>query len=149
VATIYYLNWDDEAEEHSDATELFHDLHGGEPPAQIDADAFEDLYREVARDVHVGGDVETVWAGWNRGSGRESDRFLELRRCERCDTYIDGSEEAVTHAAQNHGYDAMDDPGEPDYLRGERSMSVGDVVEIDGRYYMAAAIGWQEVEVDG
>ena len=50
---------------------------------------------------------------------------------------------------QNHGYDAFDETGEPEYVRGERSMSVGDIVEIDGRHYIAASIGWDEIEIEG
>jgi len=90
-----------------------------------------------------------VWKEWNRGSGATAETFLELRYCERCDGYIEGIDEAVTHAAQNHGYDAMNDADAPAYVRGVRSMSVGDIVEIDGAYYMAAAVGWDEIEIGG
>lgn len=61
---------------------------------------------------------------------------------------------------------AVDDPSAPEQLwqewnRGsgyesqvfeeaeERSMSVGDVVEVDGTYYIAAPIGWEEIDIDG
>ena len=91
--------------------------------------------------------LEQVYAEWNRGSGRESDQFRNLRYCERCETYIGGSDEAVTHAAQNHDYDALHEPGEPDYVRGERSMSVGDIVERDEQYYVCVPMGWQDVEL--
>lgn len=30
-----------------------------------------------------------------------------------------------------------------------RGLSVGDVVEVDGEYYMAASFGWNDVEIDG
>lgn len=94
-------------------------------------------------------DPEQVWKEWNRGSRQESDAFLELRYCDRCDSYIEGSGEAVMHAVQNHGYDAQQGTDQPEYIRGERSMSVGDIVEIDGTYYVAASIGWDEIEVGG
>lgn len=90
-------------------------------------------------------DLEELYAEWNRGSGRESRRFLDLRYCERCHTYIEGGDEAITHAAQNHGYDALHDLGEPDYIRGERSMSVGDIVERDDGYYACGPVGWHPI----
>lgn len=126
---------------------MFHDLHVGEPPAKLSDNAFGELYREVI-DIDAE-EPEQVWREWNRGSGRESEAFLELRYCDRCQSYIEGGGEAVTHAAQNHGYDAFTESGEPEYVRGERSMSVGDVVEIDGRYFMAVSIGWEEIELEG
>lgn len=86
---------------------------------------------------------------WNRGSRQETDAFLGLRYCERCDTYIEGFDEAVTHAAQNHGYDALHETEQPEYIHGEPSMSIGDIVAIDGTYYMAAAVGWDEIEIGG
>jgi hypothetical protein len=30
-----------------------------------------------------------------------------------------------------------------------RSMSVGDIVEIDGEYYMAASFGWNSIDIRG
>jgi len=30
-----------------------------------------------------------------------------------------------------------------------RSMSIGDIVEIDGEYYMAAAFGFDQIDIDG
>lgn len=38
----------------------------------------------------------------------------------------------------------------PEFLEKEiRSMSVGDIVEIDGAYFMAAAVGFNRVEING
>lgn len=72
---------------------------------------------------------------------------MELRYCEQCDSYIEGVDEAEIHAAQNHGYDAFDDPDDPGYIHGIRSMSIGDVVRIDGDFYQAKSIGWEEIDV--
>ncbi|ELY83611.1 hypothetical protein [Natrinema altunense] len=116
-ATIYYLNWDEEAEDHGPASELFH-KYGVEsvldedemPPSEFSEEEFEEFYREVAT---VEGDYEhpeQLWREWNRGSREESQEF----------------------------YDAE-----------VRSMSVGDVVELDGDYYLAKAIGFDEIEVGG
>lgn len=147
MASLYYLNWD--REEWGEASDLFHDAHIGDAPDGFTATEFDDLYRQVAEDVDVDR-PEEAFAQWNRGSGYESDRFLELRYCSRCDGYIDGEGEAVTHAAQNHGYDSFAHGGEmPEYIRGERSLSVGDVVELDGAYYLCRSIGWEEVTVSG
>ncbi|QLG62055.1 hypothetical protein [Halorarum salinum] len=141
-ATVYYLNWD--REQRGDAAQLFHDLHIEDTPDRLSREEFDQLYCEV---IQVDGvdNPEQVWEQWNRGSRRESEAFLSLRYCERCDTYIEGIAEGVTHAVQNHGYDALTETGEPDYVRGERSMSVGDIVVIDGTYYVAASIGWDEI----
>lgn len=92
-------------------------------------------------------DLEELFAEWNAGSGRESDQFHDLRYCERCRSYIEGSGEAVTHAVQNHGYDAFHESSEPEYIRGERSMSVGDIVEHGDSYYACAPIHWREIAV--
>jgi len=34
-------------------------------------------------------------------------------------------------------------------VRGIRSMSVGDIVELDETYFMAAPVGWQEITLEG
>jgi hypothetical protein len=145
VTTVHYLQWHrGEPERRTEASELFHRYHH-DPPDALTVRQFGDLYEPV---IAVETDeLEQLYAAWNRGSGRESDRFLGLRYCERCTSYIEGSDEAVTHAAQNHGYDALHNPGEPDYIRGERSMSVGDIVERDGEYYACAPVGWQEIAI--
>lgn len=153
MAVIYYLNWDEEAEEHGPASELFHKLTVKEvldeeekPAKELDQSGFEDLYRELIEfDVD---DPEQVFREWNRGSGYETEEFLELRYCESCDTHIEGGNEALIHAIQNHGYDQTEDVSEPDYIRGVRSFSVGDVVEIDGTYYRCENIGFEEIEVN-
>jgi len=115
VATIYYLNWDLEKEEHGPASELFHKttvkdvLDEDEKPGnKYSQDEFDQLYREIAEvDVE---ETEAVWRQWNRGSGHESREFVE--QC-------------------------------------ERSMSVGDVIEIDDTYYQAQSLGWDEINVEG
>lgn len=39
---------------------------------------------------------------------------------------------------------------DPEFLDKEiRSMSVGDIVEIDGEYYMAASVGFDQIEIQG
>lgn len=106
---------------------------------------FDDLYAEVAA-VETN-DLEQLFAEWNAGSGRESEQYRDLRYCEQCQTYIEGSGEALTHSAQNHDYDPFMHPGEPEYIRGERSMSVGDIVEHGDTYYGCAPFGWEEIEL--
>jgi hypothetical protein len=118
VATIYYLNWDqehrtNENRELGPAGELFHKLNvesvldeDGKPGNSYTADQFRQLYREIA-DIDVD-DPEDAWAQWNAGSGHETQEF---------------------------------------YNAEVRSMSVGDVIEINGTYHQAKAIGWDEIEV--
>jgi len=156
VATIYYLNWDQERQNHGPATDLFHKIsveqvldEDKKPRPRYTEDDFDALYRELTTvDVGSSGELEQLWKEWNRGSRQESREFLNLRYCENCDSYIEGSEEAVTHAAQNHSYDAFTETGEPEYVHGVRSMTAGDVVEIDGEYFQAKAIGWEPIEVN-
>lgn len=145
ITTVHYLQWhQDDPEIHDPASDLFHEFHH-DPPAALTKSVFDDLYQEVAA-VETN-DLEQLFAEWNAGSGRESTQFHNLRYCDRCHSYIEGSDEAVTHAAQNHGYDAFNASSKPEYLRGIRSMSVGDVVTQDDKHYACAPIGWQEVRL--
>lgn len=107
---------------------------------------FDELYAEVV-EVETN-DLEQLFAEWNTGSGRESDQYRDLRYCGQCQTYIEGSNEALTHASQNHGYDAFQESNEPEYLRGIRSMSVGDIVILGDMQYACAPIGWHEIQLD-
>lgn len=145
MTTLHYLRWDSPDETIRDrASDLFHEFHH-DPPQTVTEDDFDELYAEVTT-VDTD-DLEQLFAEWNRGSGRESDRFEEMRYCERCDTYIEGHGEAVTHASQNHGYDPFHEEDAPAYVRGVRSLSVGDVVERDDAYHACAPIGWRELDV--
>lgn len=118
MATIYYLNWDQEHRAEDDqelgpASKLFHKYNvesvldeDEKPPTQYGKEEFNDVYREVAEvDVE---DPEEAWKQWNAGSGYESREFYEAE---------------------------------------VRSMSVGDIVEIDGTYHLAAPVGFKEIEV--
>jgi len=145
IATVHYLQWHhDTPASQDDATDLFHAYHV-DPPEALPESVFDDLYKEVAAvDTN---DLEQLFAEWNRGGGRESDQFRNLRYCDRCDSYIEGRGEATIHAVQNHGYDAFQEAGEPAYLRGIRSMSVGDVVTHGDSHYACAPIGWQDLQL--
>jgi len=147
VARLLYLNWDRERDEHGPATDLFHNLHHSAEKTveELDQKAIDELYRDLDIEVEAE-DPEKIWTEWNRGSGQESQEFLEHRYCQRCESYIEGSEEAVTHASQNHGYDTFQETGEPHYISGERSMSVGDIAVINNQYHVAMPIGFQELE---
>jgi len=148
-AAINYLNWD--REDRGWATELFHEFHGFDNDIpEINAIEFEDLYREVRELEDAPEDLEQIWAQWNCGSGQESEEFLEMRYCESCDTYQIGSEQAIQHAVDNHSYDAFENFGEPEYVHGIRSMSVGDVVQTgNDKYHVAASLGFEELDFGG
>lgn len=114
MATIYYLNWDQETEEHGPATDLFHRItvkdvleEDEKPGTNYSRENFDHLYREVAS-VDID-DPDALWEQWNRGSGYESTEFLNEQ---------------------------------------ERSMSVGDVVEIDSEFYQVQSIGWEQIKVE-
>ncbi len=154
-ATIYYLNWDRETDNDGPASELFHKLNvesvleeDEKPRDSFTEDEFDELYREVILVEADPDNLEQIWIEWQRTGYTESEEFQELRYCERCQSYIEGSGEAVTHAAQNHGFDTFGETREPEYIRGERSMSVGDIVEFDDTYFQAKSIGFEEIEVD-
>jgi hypothetical protein len=121
-ATIYYLNWDEEGQEHGPATELFHKYNvesvleeDEKPPTEFSEDDFTDLYREITtlhRDIEEPSmaELEKIWNEWNNGSRQESEEF---------------------------------------YNAEVRSMSIGDVVELDGTYYQVKSIGYEEIDVRG
>ena len=145
---VNYLNWD--REERGPASTLFHELHATNPEIpDLEPTEFNDLYREVRHIKDGPEDLEQLWREWNRGSGYESEEFLDMRYCNPCDTYQIGSEQAIQHAVDNHGYDAFEEMGEPEYIQGIRSMSVGDVVETGDDYHIAVPIGFEELSVGG
>lgn len=111
----------------------------------LNESAFDNLYGEVAEVETT--NLEDLFTVWNAGSGLERAYFYDLRYCERCQSYIKGLEEAVTHAAQNHGYDAFHESRDPEYLRGIRSMSVGDIVTEGDTHFACAPIGWEELRL--
>ena len=118
MATIHYLDWDSEQDNHGPASELFHKLtvesvldEDEKPGNQYTETEFDELYREITEvDVDSPDYLEDIWRQWNRGSSYETQEF----------------------------YDAE-----------ERSMSVGDVIEIDGEFYQAKSIGFSEITVAG
>lgn len=145
MATVHYLQWHlSNSETHEEASDLFHRFHVA-PPELVTEDEFDQLYREVA-EVGVD-DFEELYQGWNRGSGHEDEEFLSQRYCGQCQTYIEGEGEAINHAVQNHGYDAFNESGTPGYVRGIRSLSVGDVVEHAEALYACVSIGWQKLNL--
>jgi hypothetical protein len=145
VTTVHYLQWHlKDSENHEEASDLFHRFHV-DPPESVTEDEIDGLYEKVA-EVDVD-DLEKLYQGWNRGSRQEEEEFLFQRYCERCRTYIEGKGEAINHTVQNHGYDAFTESGTPGYVRGIRSLSVGDVVEQDETLYACISIGWQELEL--
>lgn len=129
-ATIYYLNWDEEAKRRAEdpeidehpamgpAGELKHKIDVREvldedeqAPKAYSEDRFDDLYREITElEGYSEDDLEQLWHEWNAGSGRESQEF----------------------------YDAE-----------VRSMCAGDVIEINGTYYQVQGVGFEEIEVRG
>ncbi len=147
IAKIYYLDWDKEGrnDRYGPARELFNEAHTDNLPHQFSTDQFDSLYREVA-EVDID-DPEKAWRQWNAGSGYESEQFTQLQYCERCDQYIESTDTAVAHADHEHDVEAYTSGDLPDYIHGERSMSVGDVVEIDGSYYVAAPVGFEELDI--
>ena len=148
--SLHYLNWDQEEENTGPASKMFHELHveQEEQYESFTATEFDDLYREVAELESDPDSLEDVWKQWNTGSGEESQQYLDLHYCEPCDMYIDTPGEAEVHARDSHDYDPLK-PTLPKYIHGERSMSVGDVVQDREKdeFYMAQPIGFDEIQV--
>jgi len=71
-STIYYLQWHEDGYEV--AKDRFHQYHV-ETPETLAEPEFDRFYDEVAT-VQTE-DLEQLYAEWNRGSGYESDAFLE------------------------------------------------------------------------
>lgn len=153
---IYYLGWHLEPE-HGPASELFHESHGFDEldkegdQLEFSQDEFDELYDEVVvlEGDYTEEDLEDIYKGFQRTGFTEWDEFQSARYCEPCDSYIEGSDEAVTHAVQNHGYDAEDEFGEPEYVHGIRSMSVGDAIELPDGMYQVRGLGFEEIQVGG
>lgn len=155
--SVHYLGWHLE-EGHGPASDLFHKYHvtdhldeEEQPPEAFTQSEFDELYDEVTvlEGDFTGDDLEEIYKGFQGTGFTEWDEFLEARYCEGCDSYIEGSDEALTHAAQNHGYDPFEETGEPEYIHGIRSMSVGDTVVVDGTPYQVQSLGFGEIEVGG
>jgi len=159
-ANVHYLNWDREERTRENpigpAGEIHHKAQTGQDlPETYDFEEFDRLYREIT-DVEITSsgeatveDLEKIWEGFNRTGFTEWEEFLEMRYCDNCDSYIEGSDEALTHASRNHGYDSFEETGEPEYIRGIRSMTAGDIIEVDDQYFQARAIGFEEINVGG
>jgi hypothetical protein len=161
---IHYLGWDrenmavEEDPELGPASELFHKIsvesvldEDEKPPKAFTEQKFDDLYDEVTvlEGEYFEQDLEDIWQGFQHNDFPSMNEFLEARYCENCDNYIEGSDEALTHAVQNHDYDPEEEFGEPEYVHGIRSMSVGDVVQMDDVYHQARNIGFEEISVGG
>jgi len=157
-ASVHYLGWHLEDEGHGPASELFHKSHvtgqleeDEKPPEAFTQSEFDQLYDEVTvlEGDYTEEDLEEIYKGFQRTGFTEWDEFQNARYCEPCDSYIEGSDEAVTHAVQNHGYSPEEEFGEPDYVHGIRSMSVGDAIELPDGVYQVRGLGFEEITVGG
>lgn len=147
IATIYYLNWDRESAFDDAASEFFHDLATGSLPDTLDQHDFDVMYRKVRELAYELDGPEALWPQWNRGSNQESQDFLSTRYCDPCNEGFTSLDVAYHHFYHDH-YQPPETSLDQffEYIQGVRSMSVGDIVEIDDTYFMAASIGWQEIE---
>lgn len=104
------------------------------------------MYRKI-RDLSYDLDSpEPLWQQWNRGSRLESRDFLSTRYCDPCSEGFESLDNAYHHFYHNHYKPPETDLDQFfEYIQGVRSMSVGDIVELDDTYFMAAPTGWQEI----
>ena len=118
MATIYYLNWDKE--------------HRTE----------ENPERGPASELFHNLNVESVLGEDEKpGNSYTEDEFDKLYR-EIAEIDVDDPEEAWRQWNAGSGQETQEF-----YDAEVRSMSVGDIVEIDGIYYQAKGKGWEEIEV--
>jgi len=118
VATIYYLNWD---KEHRDEEN---------PELGPAGELFHRLNVESVLDEDE-----------KPGNSYTEHEFDKLYR-EIADVEVDRPEEACRQWNAGSGQETQEF-----YDAEVRSMSVGDIVEIDGIYYQAKRIGWDQIEV--
>ena len=118
MATIYYLNWDKE--------------HRTEENPGLGAAS--ELFHKLGVESVLDEDEKP-------GKSYTEDEFDELYR-EIADVDVDEPEEAW--AQWNAG---SDHESQQFYDAEVRSMSVGDIIEVDGTKYQAKSIGWDEIEV--
>lgn len=160
VATIYYLDWGREDADET-ARELFSRLHGASP----DTLPIE-YYRRVGT-THIADEKETemdalrhIYHYWNATDDQAHDPiFKHTLICDQCDSrftttsnddVVDVVTNAANHAEAEHGWEYpfknVKRDELPDYIHGLRSMSVGDVIDLDGTLYMVASFGFDEIE---
>lgn len=157
-ATIHYLDWAHEAADETART-LFHNLHGSSPDAVP-----KDYYRRVGV-TQITDDIEDdmaalnyIYSRWNATDETRPDAhdavYESTLMCERCGAVFGETAEtlqpepAIRHAEDEHGYRTPPARSEtlPDYIHGIRSMSVGDVIDLNGTLYLVASFGFNEVE---
>ena len=118
MATIYYLNWDKE--------------HRDEENPEL-GPAGELFYRL---------NVESILDEDEKpGNSYTEHEFNKLYR-EIADVEVDRPEEAWRQWNAGSGHETQQF-----YDAEVRSMSIGDVVELDATKYQAKSIGWDEIEV--
>lgn len=116
---------------------------------RVTAEVFEQHYDHV--DTDPGADLDNVFSRWNAGSGRESEAFAR-RECEDCDkSFVGRTPDGIDLGARQHDADKHESntaqAGDPHTVeRSKRSLSVGDVVLVDGEAYLCAPFGWERQE---
>jgi hypothetical protein len=118
VATIYYLNWDKE--------------HRTEENPGLGAAS--ELFHKLGVESVLDEDEKP-------GKSYTIDEFSRLYR-EIADVEVDEPEEAWAQWNAGSGRESQQF-----YDAEVRSMSVGDIIEIEDTYYQAKSISWEEIEV--
>lgn len=107
----------------------------------VTQDKFEAHWEHEADDEILESDVSDaltgIWARWNRGSGAECST-LTTTFCKDCDETFQNPRQEEAHS------DLYDDHE----IDGHRSLSVGDIVAIDGNAYLCERIGWNKININ-
>ena len=128
-ATIYYLNWDKEAKERLENDDI--DGHPAMGPVG-------ELKHKL--------DVEEVLDEDEKPSKSYSDEFEEFYREV---TSVEGYSEDDLGQLWKEWNAGSREESQEFYESEERSMCVGDVIEIDGSYYQVQNAGFEEIEIRG
>ena len=128
-ATIYYLNWDKEAKERLENDDI--DGHPAMGP-------IGELKHKL--------DVREVLDEDEKPSKTYGDEFEEFYREV---TSVEGYSEDDLGQLWKEWNAGSREESQEFYESEERSMCVGDVIEIDGSYYQVQNAGFEEIEVGG
>lgn len=162
---VYYLPFgdDDDMERHAALTDLRFDIQFGDG-FTLTQDEFEQLYEYQGHDPTA--TLSSIFPRWNAGSGQESAAFAR-RECQDCDAAFTGErdfndrgerpsgarpENPVSLQTRNRRAEQHEQDTDHTVGLGQRSLSVGDIVVVDGTAHIVASFDFEtldHIEVDG
>lgn len=101
--------------------------------------------KENSKDAHY---LSAIWPRWNAGSGGESEAFAR-RECEDCDVSFTGEvlPGQIDLRERQKNAEAHEEETGHTVERSNRSLSVGDIVQVGNTLYLCQRIGWEEIGI--